>query len=482
MIKKLLTVACLAAAMMTTARATVVLPDIMSDNMVLQQSTTVNLWGKAAPSSKVTVTLSWDDSEYSCKAGKDGAWIIGVPTPEAGFEPQQITISDKDGSVELSNVLIGEVWLCSGQSNMEMPLAGFWDCPIENSMEIIAESGRYPAIRVANVPKTPALEPQEETPGKWQVSNPNDAAWFTAVGYTFAKMLYTVLDVPVGIISCSWGGASVEGWSSRETLADYPDVDVDATFKDYEQPEYGWQWPYYLPMIMYNGMLHPLRHYTIKGFLWYQGESNVGKHATYAERLGRMVAEWRGLWGQGDIPFYMAELAPYIYGGDGTSGARLRESQHKAAATIPNSGIVCTNDLVYPYEYDQIHPAQKEEVGQRFAYLALNKTYGYNGLMCEGPSYKEMEISGGEVTLSFNNCDYGLSPWHDIAGFEVAGEDRVFHPAEARVICGVNKIVVSSEEVPAPVAVRYCFQDFLIGSVTGQYNFPLTPFRTDDWD
>ncbi len=482
-----ITIAALAAAIITTlttlpAEAKITLPDIMSDNMVLQQSTTVHIWGTASPSETVTVTVSWSGTEYTVKSDKDGSWCADIETPTASYDAHTITIADKDGSTTLTNILIGEVWFCSGQSNMEMPLGGFWDCPVEHSAEIIAEAGRWSAIRVTTVPKTPALIPQEETPGKWEISSAQTASKFSATAYTFAQMLQTVLDVPVGIINCSWGGSSVEGWTSRETLASYPDIDVDAAFKDFTPPEHNWEWDYYLPMIMYNGMLYPLHNYTIKGYLWYQGCSNVGKHDTYPDRLKNMATEWRELWGQGDIPFYIVELAPYLYGGDGRQGARFRECQQKAATIIPNSGIITINDLVYPYETTQIHPCRKQEVGQRLAYLALNKTYGYTDLTCEGPRYKEMEINGDEVIISFYNDVNGFSPWTGITGFELAGEDKVFYPAEARVLTGQMKVAVKSADVPAPVAVRYCFKDFCPGNLTGDRNFPATPFRSDDWD
>ena len=232
---------------------------------------------------------------------------------------------------------------------------------------------------------------------------------------------------------------------------------------------------------MYNGMLYPIHNYTLKGFIWYQGETNAGFPQYYAERLAAMVKVWRDLWGQGDLPFYEVELAPYVYGGDGTSGARIREAQHKAVELIPNSGIVTTNDLAYPYEYDQIHPCKKKEVGQRLSYLAMNQTYGMSYIPFEGPRYKDYAIRGNEIEISFYNDENGFSPWREIVGFEVAGEDRVFYPAEVRKGSGWKNLVVKSDKVPAPVAVRYCFRDFQIGNLTGRRGLPVIPFRTDNW-
>ncbi len=464
------------------AEAKVVLPDILSDNMVLQHSTNVNLWGKAAPDNIVQIKLTWCDTTYVCKSDSYGNWIVKVPTKEPTYEPQQVTVIDKDGEVTISNILLGEVWFCSGQSNMEMTLNGYDNCPTEHGAELIATSGKWKGIRVVKIPHTPSLVPLEESPGKWKVSGPKDAPGFTAVGYTFAQMLNSAMDVPVGIIDSSWGGSRVEGWSSEKTLSAYPDVNLEETFKDYDPAGTNWKWSNQHPMIMFNGMVHPFRNYTIKGFLWYQGCDNVGHADTYADRLYNMVKEWRGLWDEGDIPFYIVEITPYAaYKGDGTAAALLRESQFKASRMIPNSGIVCTNDLIYPYETHQIHPCKKQEIGQRLAYLALNKTYGYEDIIYEGLIYKEMNVVDGNVEVSFYNDKIGSGYWGDLVGFELAGEDKVFYPAEAHFMRYTRKVVVHSDSVPAPVAVRYCFKDFCIGNLTGGAFLPAFPFRSDEW-
>ncbi len=470
----------LAALLITTAAsAKITLPDIVSDNMVLQHSTQAALWGHAAPKSEVKITVSWNNTLYTTKADKDGAWIIKVDTPAASYDIQSLTISDKDDTKELKNILNVSLRFGSGESNMEMPMMGFNDAPVNDADRFIALSTQQKYVRMAKVPKHPALTPLEQCPGKWEISSPETTAWFSATGYFFSLMLQQVLDVPVGFINCSWGGASVEGWSPKELLQDYSDVDIDNYFNDFVAPEEGWQWSYTYPMIMYNGMLHPLRNYTIKGFVWYQGCSNVGKHDVYPERLARMVEHWRGLFGQGELPFYQVEIAPYIWYGD--SGARFRECQHKACALIPNSGIITTNDLVDPDEYDNIHPANKQGVGERLAYLVINKTYGHEGIIADAPKYVRMEVEGSTAMIFFDNTT-GFSPWHSFTGFEIAGEDRVFYPANATLNPGEDKIKVSAEQVSSPVAVRYCFRDFLIGNLTGSRHNPVHPFRTDDWD
>ena len=231
---------------------------------------------------------------------------------------------------------------------------------------------------------------------------------------------------------------------------------------------------------MYNGMLKPLQNYTIKGFLWYQGESNVGKHKTYGERLKTMVELWRKEWGLGELPFYFVEIAPFG-SAEGTGNALLREAQFKAQALIPNSAMISTNDLVEPYEAYNIHPKDKKHVGERLAYQALSKTYHIGGIEPESPVYKSMEIKDNAAILSFSHADNGFNRMNQMAGFEMAGEDKVFYPAQAE-IAGRNQIKVTCEKVARPVAVRYGFRDFLPGNVANLRELPLVPFRTDNWE
>lgn len=467
---------CLSALLSGNAPGKVVLPDILSDYMVLQQQSEVNLWGDAVPNTLVSVTPSWSKQTVTTHSDDKGKWLVKVTTPIASFTPQSIDFSDGE-TTRLKNILIGEVWLCSGQSNMEMPLNGFWNCPVENANEMIATSGEWTGIRMATIPKSGALAPQENVAGGWKESNPFNASYFSATAFCFAKMLNRVLGVPVGIISCAWGGSRVEGWLPEEIVKNYSDINPK---KEIKAPPKGEEWNYYTPTVMYNGMLKPLQRYTIKGFLWYQGESNVGKEEIYAERLATMVALWRKEWGQGELPFYLVEITPYDYG-EGISGALLREAQFRAASLISNSGMVCTNDLVYPYEKAQIHPCQKREVGNRLAYLALNKTYHYWTIACEYPTYKSMDIQKDKIELTFNHADEGFSPWENIEGFEIAGEDKIFQPAEATLDTEKKTIRVHSDKVKHPLAVRYCFRNFQPGNLKNHRGMPVIPFRTDHW-
>lgn len=473
----LMTVA--AALLGVSARAEVVLPEILSDDMVLQQQTEVCLWGKAMPNGKVTVAPSWTKTRYSATCGDDGKWEIKVATPAASYTPYTITVSDKESKVVVKDVLVGEVWYCSGQSNMEMPIRG-WSCPTEECNHTIATAGQYKGLRVAMISKHAATEPREDVSAKWQRSTMDNAWAFSATAYFFARMLTEALDVPVGVIVASWGGSKVEGWLPNDIVESYGEWDLDREFEQAATVQQDWQWNNHTPCIMYNAMYYPLRKYTVKGFLWYQGESNVGHHEVYAERFATMANIWRENQGGEQKPVFLVEIAPWQYG-DEISGALLRESQEHIPQILPNSGVVCTNDLVYPEEQYQIHPRMKRPVGERLAYWALNKAYGHSTVACQGPTYRSMEIKGNEIELCFDNAGDGVSSLGEAEGFEVAGEDKVFHPAKVRFSWDQYRAYVSSEEVPAPVAVRYCFRNFQIGNVFGMSGLPLVPFRTDNW-
>lgn len=462
----------------TTAK--IVLPEIVGDNMVLQQQTDARIWGTAEAGATVSAKASWLAQAVETKADKNGQWQLLLKTPAAEKREHQIVLSENGRQqLTLSRVLIGEVWFASGQSNMEMPLEGFWNCPVNGNNEAIATAAEHPWVRVAPIKQNGQTKPVETCPGKWQVPSPATAAHFSATGWYFAQMLQRVLDVPVGVIACAWGGSKVEGWTPEEIVRTYGDIDIAK-----EQRE-GWNgswWHYYTPVIMYNGMLHPLRHYTIRGFLWYQGESNVGKEQTYPERLKTMADVWRREFGgtAQSLPFYLVEIAPWGgYGNEWLSAPLFRECQHRAASIIENSGIICTNDLVQPYEVNQIHPAEKREVGNRLAYLALNRTYGMKDIVCDSPEYDRMEVHGDSIEVFFKYAEQGLSPWQDIRGFELAGADGQFHEATAVLNESHKSVFVTAPGVKAPTAVRYGFKAFLPGNLKSIRNLPVVPFRSD---
>ena len=471
------------AAIAVGGHAKVKLPHLVSDGMVIQHSSDVRLWGWDKPGKKVTVTTSWSDETAQATTGKDGRWLVSVKSPAASFTPLEITFDDGEKTT-VKNVLAGEVWVCAGQSNMEMTVRGFDMCPVVDYNNEVLDAAD--GIRSAKIPSRMSTTPLDDADTSWRISSAHTVSGFSATGYFFAKTLRKALNVPIGLIETNKGGSRVESWLDEDNLKKYTKEDLDsATMKN------RFKWDFHYPLLWGNATFHPILNYTVKGIIYYQGCSNVGDPAgQYTERLKMLVEQWRRDFKEGDIPFYFVQIAPYVYGDgiEGTSGAKLREQQYNASKVIPNSGIVCTNDLVYPYEKGQIHPAQKQQVGQRLAYQALNKTYGFKDIICESPVYKSMIIQDGAAYISFDNLANGYSRWEDIEGFEIAGADKKFHKATAVKYWAPGNdprnetICVSSPEVKAPVAVRYCFKNFEIGNLKNQGGLPLIPFRTDNWE
>ena len=286
-----------------------------------------------------------------------------------------------------------------------------------------------------------------------------------------------MLGVPVGIINCAYGGSKVEGWLPADIIATYPEWSIEKEQKDNTLKE--WE----RINVMYNAMLLPVSCYTVKGFLWNQGESNVGRHDTYPVHQADMVAHWRKLWGDDSLPFYFVEMPAWNYDNpDATNAALFRECQHRAESMIPNSAIVSTTDLIYPYELEDIHARKKKEIGERLAFKAAALTYGIEGVPHEFPQFKDAEIKGNRAVLNFTGAEGGFTPNDVLEGFEVAGDDRIFYPADATEDWNTRQIIVTSDKVKDIKAVRYCFRNFAIGKVKNMYGLPLVPFRTDDWD
>lgn len=458
------------------AAAALRLPHLVGDGMVLQRNAEASLWGWCSPHSEVTVRTSWSDSAVTARADAEGFWQLFVSTPDGSFEPRSVAVAADGECVELNDILIGEVWVCSGQSNMEMPVRGFWSCPVEGAAEVLFTAAEYPWLRCATLPRVESDLPQEDTETCWRRSTPENAGWFSAVGTFFARRLGRGLGVPVGIIVCAWGGSTVEGWLPKEVVSGFPDCAAR------EKAEYSFARPW----LMYNGMFSPARRFTVRGFLWYQGCSNVGDHATYADRLCLMAELWRERWAGnpgrgGELPFYIVEIAPCTYEWEQEGkAAYLREAQLAASRRIPNSGYVSTADLALPHESRQIHPSRKREVGERLAAMALNKTYGMSWLPCESPVFRSFERCGrGCIRLDLDNARDGLNRIRDVEGFEVAGRDRVFRPAHLRH--NWDKLEIFCDEVDEIVAVRYCFRDWYESRLTDVWGLPLVPFRSDDW-
>ena len=482
--KKILSLVVLAS-MVVGMQAKVKLHHLVSDNMIIQQQTDVRLWGWAKAGRKVVATTSWSNQRAEAKADKQGRWLLTVKSPKASYEPLSITFDDGDGQVIINNVLAGEVWVCAGQSNMEMPVKGFGNCPVLNyNQEIIDAAGKC-LVRSAKIPSIMRAEPQEDAQTEWRECSPQTVGEFSATGYFFAKLVNRALDIPIGLIEANKGGSRVESWLTKENLKKYTSDPTDSV----EICKKWSQWDYHRSLLWGNGTFNPILNYTVKGILFYQGCSNVGDPGDqYSQRLKLLVEQWRSQFKLGEIPFYFVQIAPFVSGdANGTWNALLQEQQFKASKIIPNSGLVCTNDAVYPYEGTQIHPAQKQKVGERLAFLALNKTYGMDKIICQSPSYKDMKVKNDTIMLHFNDECGAISRFENIEGFEIAGADRVFHPAIANHFWQPGGgywdecIVVSSPEVKEPVAIRYCFKNWQLGNLANAGGLPLFPFRTDNW-
>jgi sialate O-acetylesterase len=456
---------CLSASLM----AEVKLPSIFSDNMVLQQQSNVSFWGNATPGSKVTIKTSWNNKSYSVSAGSDGRWKTKISTPSAGG-PYTITLSEGK-TLTLKNVLIGEVWVCSGQSNMEMTMKGYFNQPVTGSNEHIATSSND-NIRLISLPRVNSLNPVDDFKGTWQVSEPESVARFSATAYFFGLMLNRALDVPIGLINTSWSGTRIEPWISEDGLKRFewvvlPDKSVN---QENLSPQ--------TPTVLFNTMINPIAGFGIRGAIWYQGESNRLEPENYLKLLPGMIEDWRRVWDIGDFAFYYVQIAPFDYGGTGLNSAFLREAQLKASTSLPNVGMASVMDTG---EKENIHPANKKAAGDRLAFQALAKTYGLKGVACDGPTFKEMKIEGNVIKLSFNNATNGLTSFgKELSCFEVAGTNKRFYPARALIIG--NSITLISPMVNEPVAVRYAFRDFVIGDLFNTEGLPAPSFRTDDWE
>ena len=369
--------------------------------------------------------------------------------------------------LSLHNVLIGEVWFCSGQSNMEMALRGN-SAPILNASEIILNADN-PNLRLYRVGRAAVISPAAESKGQWMESTSETARDFSALAFQYGQILQKKLKVPVGIILSSTGGTMIEAWMSKSSLHAFPEVKIP------EQLDPA-QAAHKEPTVLYNGMIAPLVGYGIKGFLWLQGESNRHEPELYEKLFPVMVADWRKNWGLGDIPFYYVQIAPYGGKDKTRNGPRLREAQLNAAKVIPNSGMVSALDV--GMETD-IHFMDKTTIAQRSAYWALGKTYDIKGINYRSPELKSMQIKSDTAVLTFNYAPYLTSYRKPLTLFEIAGDDKKFYPAKA--VIKANEVAVSSENVAKPVAVRYAYKEWVKGELFNNDGLPASSFRTDDW-
>jgi len=491
-----------------TAQADPKLPNVFGDHMVLQQKHRNPVWGWADPGEKITVVIGRQNKRAT--ADKQGKWKVKLePLPAGG--PYKLVVKG-NSTVTFNDVLVGEVWLCSGQSNMKWTVASSDDADIE------ALTARFPRLRIITVPNVGTQKLQDNFNGKWESVTPDSVKSFSGAGYFFGRILHQSLDVPVGLINNAWGGSAAEAWVRRDVLeADkhytplieqWKSIEKTYDFSkiktDYEKKRADWQERtkkakkegkalprapraprdtlagQHRPGNLYAGCLNPIIGYGIKGAIWYQGESNASRAEQYGHLFPMMISHWRDVWQQGDFSFYWVQLADFrgeVAEPAESDWAELREAQTKSQK-LPNTGQAVITDIG---EGRDIHPRDKQNVGKRLARLALAKDYGLP-VVHRSPEFKSMTIKGNQATLKFDHVNKGLYAFdtRDVRGFTIAGKDRKFHWATATIVAR-DTVVLSADAVKAPVAVRYNWADNPIGNLTTKDPLPATSFRTDDW-
>ena len=461
--KALLFLLLIYSSLVTTAQTRV--GTVFGDGMVLQQQKDVYLWGKDNIGAKIYVVSSWGETSQTTTS-TNGKWKLQLTTPTAGG-PHTITIKGSS-TVTIDDVLIGEVWVCSGQSNMQIPLRGGLDGNfIEGGLDAIVNS-KNDRIRFFTVKQNTSLKPLDNVRGSWEKAAPSTAGSFSAVGYFFAQQLEKVLDIPIGIVVAAWGSSTAEAWSDVKTLHD---LGITIPNEIAEVPQI-------TPRGLYNAMMHPLIGYGIKGVLWYQGEANRPNANEYEKIVNTMVTSWREQWNIGDFPFYYAQIAPFNYGKN--NAAFLREAQLKSSQSLQNAEMVVTLDVG---DCTQIHPSKKKEVGKRLSYVALAKDYGISGYDFKSPTLTNYFIEDQEIVLTFSSRIQLNKNIDSSENFEIAGADMVFYPANAAMTSPYHKdqkIRVFSEKVPHPKAVRYGFKNCVLPTLFGRNGLPVSSFRTDN--
>ena len=446
-----------------TGFANIRLPSVLSSHMVLQQNTKIKLWGWCDPGEKITIKVDWDTATYAVTGTANAKWMAEINTPAAGG-PYKINLKGNN-EIVLDDVLVGEVWVCSGQSNMEM----HYNWGMKQYTDDV-NNATNTKIRFFQVPKVTSDYPQDDVPGKWVVCSPETVKPFSIVGYFFGQKINQETTYPVGLISSNWGGTPAEVWTPDSLVYDNP-VLADAASK-----LGGADWWPIKPGATYNAMIYPLTNFPIAGTIWYQGESNTSTWSTYTQLFQTMIGAWRTAW-KNDFPFYYVQIAPFTYGNENI-GALLRQAQTKAAA-YPNTGMVVISDLVDNIK--DIHPQFKKDVGLRLANYALADHYKKEGIVYQSPLFNRMEIKKNKVTVYFDHAENGLvSKSKSPSGFYIAGDDKKFYPATAKV--KGNSVELYSKEVKEPVAVRFGFSNTAMPDLFSKEGLPVNLFRTDDWE
>lgn len=451
--------------LISAVQAQISLPAVFADHMVLQQKSDVPVWGWARASATIKVVGSWAPHDtVTTVVRPDGNWNVALKTAEAGG-PYSLSISG-DGNCELKDVMLGEVWLCSGQSNMEWtPMSN-----IDNRDAEIA-AANYPDIRFFHIAKRGAATPQNDCDATWAVCTPETMKNTSAIAYFFGRNLQKELDVPVGLIVSAWGGTPAEVWTPRELVMENKEIREAIPDKTYP-----W-WPVE-PGVLYNQMIHPVVPYSLAGVLWYQGESNRDHASSYGVLLKTMIESWRKDFGK-ELPFYQVQIAPHTYNANDNGPALVREHQEWISRTVPATGMVVVSDCVA--DIKDIHPTDKQSVGLRLANMALGKTYGRLASGYESPVFKSLTVNKNKAIVSFLYADNGLMcKDKQITGFRIAGADGVFHPAKAQI--KDQTVILTSPKVKNPVTVHYCFDDATIGNLFNKEGLPVAPFRSDrEW-
>ncbi|MBR4809429.1 MAG: sialate O-acetylesterase [Bacteroidales bacterium] len=461
---------------------TITLSHVFSDHAVLQQDTQAPVWGWGTPGAEVSVKASWNRKAVKTKVQADGSWRVIIDTPKADGLSHTLTVKSGRETLTVNDIALGEVWLCSGQSNMEMPIRGFGFQEVEGATEaIMAAPETASAIRVLDIKTDKRQEPEKDIDAVWELSGPAVAAKASAVGYFFARRLTRSLGVPVGIIVNAWGGSRIEPWMTRETInaAGLAKEELDELYAIDEKPNH---WPE-TPELIWNGRVAPIVGYAARGILWYQGCSNMGQPTCYDKLQDAMVKMWREAWGR-NLPFIYALLAPYEHGdADGRWRPLFLEYQMHTASDIPDAWYVCTETLG---NKTTIHPAQKKEVADMMVMRALQNVYGMDpGINIEPALPRNYEFGeDGLVKVSLTGVWSDLMSMcaRSITGFELAGEDRVFHLADAEVDWDGSTILVRCADVPHPVAVRYGWRNYMGANLAKASGIPVPPFRSDNWD
>ncbi len=447
-------------------QAQISLPSVFTDHMVLQQKSEVPVWGWGVASGTVKVVGSWAPQDTATATVRsDGSWNTTLKTAAAGG-PYTLSVLG-NGSCELKDVMLGEVWLCSGQSNMEWtPMSN-----IDNRDEEIA-AANHPDIRFFHIPKRGAATPQNNCEASWAACTPDVMKNTSAVAYFFGRNLQKDLNVPVGLIVSAWGGTPAEVWTPEELVVNDPRIRDAMPGKTYP-----W-WPVE-PGVLYNQMINPIVPYALAGAIWYQGESNRDHPDSYGILMKTMIESWRKSFKK-DFPFYLVQIAPHTYNSIDNGAALIREHQEWISRTVPGTGMVAVSDCVA--DVKNIHPTDKQSVGLRLANMALGKTYSRLDSGFESPVFNTLTVNKNKAVISFLHAENGLMcKDKQIVGFRIAGEDGVFEPAKAQI--KENTVVVFSPRVKNPVAVQYCFDDATIGNLFNKDGLPVAPFRTDrNWN